>query len=505
MSTITEKSLSPEDRDQVRKIVLKASEPIAPFWPMRTMVAQNPIHGLEYLPFDQAVRKGKELLGGNGYLSNAEYRQFYQNGRITPEGFERAFSRVGPRVDKEDSVAVGSRKITSKNVWQLHVLFGFEELPLSLLDWELNGGGSLKQFRQDLPEKSRKQIIEHTECRDHPEETYLTNLWKSVSAALGQTDLGDSSQTSPAISLPSQRTLSDWIDGLIEGGVVVDQINNQLIKWVAAFLDEGLADWKMPDREEGFYQVWRNLAQKDFSGKLLGIKNFTQKIHSLPEAPEDAIRSSLHQLAIPQEQWEGYLSRQLSLLPGWTRYIQWLEEHPAYHAQQKHPIDTTQYLAVRLFYEVELTNIRCQQEWGIDGTVSSLVAYWNDRSEEYHQRIGQRPSGDPTKQMKCRHAWRLFHLAQFLELSPREIQDLSPTDAQTLLQWLDDFPADQHSPIWIEAYEDSFREKILKNISEHRGKIPELETRPHAQLVFCIDVRSESFRSILKPKALMKR
>jgi uncharacterized protein YbcC (UPF0753/DUF2309 family) len=483
------KSFSQEDREQVRQIVLKASEPIAPFWPMRTMVAQNPIHGLEYLPFDQAVRKGKDLLGGNGYLSNEEYRQFYQNGRITQEGFERAFSRVGPRVIEQNSIKVGSRKITSKDVWHLHVLFGFEELPLSLLEWELNGGGAIKQFRQDLPEESRKKIIEQTGC---PEEACLTNLWKSVLATLEQSDPDAASQISETISLPPQQTISDWVDSLTVGEVV-NQINNQLIKWVAAFLDEGLADWEMPGREEGFYAAWRDLAQKDFTGQLLGIKDFAQKVHNLPATPEEAICSSLHQLEIPQEQWEGYLSRQLSLLPGWTRYIQWLEEHPTYHAQAKHPIDTTQYLAVRLFYEVELTHIRCQQEWRIDGTVSNLTAYWNERCEEYHQRMG-RPSGDPAKQMKCRHAWRLFHLAQFLELSPLEAQGLSLADAQTLLQWLDHFPADQHGKVWIDAYEDSFREKILRDISAHRGKIPELKTRPHAQLVFCIDVRSESFR-----------
>ena len=66
MNSIAVTSLSLEERGQVRQIVLNASEAIAPFWPMRTMVAQNPLHGLEYLPFDQAVRKGKELLGGNG-------------------------------------------------------------------------------------------------------------------------------------------------------------------------------------------------------------------------------------------------------------------------------------------------------------------------------------------------------------------------------------------------------------------------------------------------------
>ena len=122
-------------------------------------------------------------------------------------------------------------------------------------------------------------------------------------------------------------------------------------------------------------------------------------------------------------------------------------------------------------------------------------AYWNDRSEEYYARMGEGShSVDQVKQRICRDAWRLFHLAQFLELSPIELHDLSPDDAETLLQWLNDFPSDQHSPVWLEAYEDSFRKEILGKISAHRGTVPELETRPHAQLVLCIDVRSESFR-----------
>ena len=515
MNTISAKLLSQEERDKLRQIVLDASEPIAPFWPMRTMVAQNPIHGLEYLPFDQAVRKGKELLGGKGYLSNEEYRQFYRNGRITKESFERAFIRVGPCLEKQVSIEIGSRKITPKEVWQLHLLFGFEELPLTLLEWELGDGGATKEFRQDLPDEFRKKIIQQTikeseQYRDHTEESYLKDLWQSVIATLKFPDSHSSSQISAnshlrqsaPTTLPLHCSISDWIDDLTEGeGLLVEQINNQIIKWVTAFTDEGLAGWEMPDREEGFYQVWRNLAHQDFSGQLLGITNYTQKIQHLPDNPEDAISFSLHQLKIPQEQWKAYLSKQLSLLPGWTRYIRWLGEHPIYgehpkyHAQQKHPIDTTQYLAVRLFYEVELSNIKCQQEWLIEGTVPSLNLYWNSRPEEYHQKIGHAvQSEDPNRQMKCRFAWRLFHLAQFLGVSPAEIQKLSVADAQMLLNWLDDFPTDEHGRVWLEAYEDSFREKMLKNISAHRGTVPELKTRPHAQLAFCIDVRSESFR-----------
>ena len=500
-------SLTPEARERLRHDIIEASEPIAPFWPMRTMVAQNPIHGLEYLPFDQAVRKGKHLLGGNGYLANQEYQQFYRDGRITQESLKQAFERVGPCQTQQKFIQLGSRQITAHDVWMLHLIVGFAPLEPLLLEWELGDNGSTKRFHLNLSEESRTRIIERTIqecelCRDYPEEAYLTNLWKSTLAALQLAESHTPPQSSDhsvaptavSICLPAQRTISDWVDSLAGVGLV-DQVNDQLIKWVAAFLDEGLAGWEMPQRQDGFYQAWRQLVQEDLSGTLLGIKDFSQKITDLPSDPEDAIASHLQQLGIPRDQWSDYLSRQLSLLPGWTRYIRWLGEHPDYHAQRTHPIDTTQYLAVRLFYEVELTQLACQQEWGIDGTVSALTAYWNDRPEEYHSHLGEGAhSVDEIKQRKCRDGWRLFHIAQFLELSPIEVHDLSPSEAQTVLDWLDDFPADQHSPVWLEAYEDSFRADILRKISAHRGTVPVLETRPHAQLVLCIDVRSESFR-----------
>ena len=106
-----DQALSLEERERLRQNISEASEPIAPFWPMRTMVAQNPIHGLEYLPFDQAVRKGKQLLGGNGYLANEEYRQFYRDGRITPESLNQAFQRIGPSHESQPTIKPGIRRL----------------------------------------------------------------------------------------------------------------------------------------------------------------------------------------------------------------------------------------------------------------------------------------------------------------------------------------------------------------------------------------------------------
>ena len=508
--------LTPEERAHLRQVIKEASEPIAPFWPMRTMVAQNPIHGLEYLPFDQAVQKGKELLGGSGYLPNETYRQLYREGRITTEGIQRALARVGLPLDSQDSVRVGNQFLSTHDIWQWHLVFGFEALEPVLLPWELGEGGATQQFRSDLPSESKQRIIKRTieeceQCRDHPEEAYVTNLWKATLSILGLHESaseenaltgGEQSQSSVMIGgkarinidLPAQRTISDWVETL-SGDSLVEQINNQMIKWIAAFTDEGLAGWEMPLRNKGFFRAWQDLAQWDQSGHFLGIHDFHQKVQDLSGEPEDIIARCLNCLGIPQSQWKAYLSRELSQLPGWTRYIRWLGEHPAYHAQREHPIDTRQYLAVRLFYEMELTQVVCQREWNIDGTISALKSYWEKRHEEYEGRMGQgRHAVDPKTQAVCRDAWRVFHLAQCLEVSPVEVHDLSARDAQKLLDWLNAFPLDLHGPVWLEAYEDKFREDILQKLVAHRGVAKGLDIRPRAQLVFCIDVRSESFR-----------
>ena len=512
MSITSIQTLSQEERDRLRETVAQASEPIPPFWPMQIMVAQNPMHGLEYLTFDEAVRKGQHLLGGRGYLPNAEYRAFYRAGRITGAGLQQAMARVGPRREHDGAITVGSRRITAEDVWLLHVAFGCEALEPNLLAWELDHQAATKQFRQDLPEESRQRIIDRTireceQCRDNPEAAYLTNLWQVTLSVLGLSDAlsGDHGGSahpdvpeeclaSIEVVLPAKRTTADWVD-VLAGTTLVEEINDQLIKWLAAFADEGLAGWEMPGRQGGFYAAWRELAQYDRSSRFLGIRGFEQRVNDLPAEPEDAIVWSLHRLGVPEEQWIDYLARQLSQLPGWTRFVRWLETNPAYHAQRKHPIDAVRYLAVRLFYEAELTQAVCRREWGIDGTVPALVAYWRESPDEYATRMDRGAHAvDATTRVVCRDAWRLFHLAQVLELSLTEMTDLSSEDARTLLGWLDALPPEQHGPVWLEAYEDSFRAGIIQKISAHRGTVPPLDTRPHAQLVLCIDVRSESFR-----------
>ncbi len=82
---LEQRAFTDAQRMELRSHVELAGEAIAAYWPMRTFIHHNPLHGLEHLPFDQAVKRGEQLLGGKGYLAGALYRRYFAQGRISQE------------------------------------------------------------------------------------------------------------------------------------------------------------------------------------------------------------------------------------------------------------------------------------------------------------------------------------------------------------------------------------------------------------------------------------
>ena len=459
----TMRMLSADERDRVRQQVEEACQPVAQLWPLRTFAYRSPVRGYEHLPFDEAVREAHHTLGGAGYLPNHEYRGLYQEGRIESKNVARALTRMRPSVDSDAAVTVGSRRITATEVLRIHLLSGIEALEPKLLEWTLKAEGLINPPTTDVP------------CGD---------LWSAVVSVLDEDRLvavhQDSTSGEESLGL---RTLGDWLDAR-GGASIVDQVNGEMIKWSAAFLDEGLAGWGMPDRSQGFYRSWRELAAHDASGRLLGIRGFGAKVRALPDAPEDAVAWCLNTLEVPETKWKDYQSRQFAQLPGWTGFVRWRGENPEYPSQQEYPIDLVEYLAVRLFYEVVLVSAFCKREWGIPGTLSAIKPKLAET--EAHQEA-------PRTAMLCRSAWRLFRLSQHLELAAEDVGRLSETDVRTLLGWLDAFPSEDHGRVWLEAYEDAYREGLVRKLSVRESVVAK-EERPRAQLIMCIDARSEPFR-----------
>lgn len=120
---------------------------------------------------------------------------------------------------------------------------------------------------------------------------------------------------------------------------VLNKVDRHMIKWLSVFLDQGIAEWTMPNREKGFFIAWRMLAAFDRSLPKRGM------INTLPEDPIATIDHFLSNYK-PDDLYTLF-KYHLMALPGWTGYIKYLMEN-ANDWQKKYPITLVDYLAVRL-------------------------------------------------------------------------------------------------------------------------------------------------------------
>ena len=193
-------------------------------------------------------------------------------------------------------------------------------------------------------------------------------------------------------------------------------LDRLMVKWLAAFMDEGLAEWTMPHKTEGFYAAWRYLAIYDNELGRVSLKE-------IPKTSTQALEKMLEDFS-ETERIELF-TRHLAALPGWVGYInQRIQSNSEW--QQEYPINLEEYLAVRL--------------------------------------------------------WTCNHIN--LPLMPKKAENNSASTAQQL-QYL-----------WLKAWEKSWQKNLLGTLKQsgiESGEKTE-NNRPDAQLVFCIDTRSEAIR-----------
>lgn len=505
---------SESQRIELRSLVNLSCEPISHFWPMRTFIHHNPLHGLEHLTFEKAIKEGQRFLRGRGYLSNSENRKYFQQSRISQDSIDEALKDVSQKV----SISIGDRE------------FSHLEVLRALL---IHGTGKVAT---DVCSAILQPSLYQPEIKNLFEKIHLLSKKK----APGDFLRGHANREKK--DLATQYTLAEWCDQTL-GTKVQDQINDEIIKWVGGFLDEGHAPWGMPERKKTFYKAWKELVLDDASGSILGIRDWKNKILNLPDRPEDAVLESLSLLGIPKNLWDSYFSLQLAQLSGWTGFIKWRSEQKDYAWQNAFPIDLIKYMAIRLFYERELVMLACQEKLAIPGTYDSISKYLNNHPigyglyKEFRSRVlpdevvnyldislfTQDPlniedldqcdsrlisTWEQTREKQEAEGQTLMvmHLAQSLGVSIQDVAKSTPDTLSLLLDWVEQFPESQHGPIWLEALESSYIKDFSKKISpnleklrksdEIKGQPP--ESRPLSQAIFCIDVRSECFRRQLE-------
>jgi hypothetical protein len=122
------------------------------------------------------------------------------------------------------------------------------------------------------------------------------------------------------------------------------KVNIQTIKWLQLFFDESQATIKMPLKEKGLLRSVYQLMQFERNFINKNSSNFNKIIKTkLSQDTNEVIKECLEYLNIPQDNYYQYFMIILTTLPGWASYIQ--------HASSKQACPTnlkSEYIALRL-------------------------------------------------------------------------------------------------------------------------------------------------------------
>lgn len=423
--------------------------------PIGVFVHHNTLHAFQHRPFEQAVLEAADLFGAEPYLTEAAYRAEIRRGRIRGEDLQAVLAA-------EPEAVILPGRLTRRQLRAALLQPGLREVDARNLNWLLEEGGWLESFRDDLDPEVRLRLRQDTP------------------AALWQAALERARPTAPAAAEPAWQRPRD---GLLEAfGVDLDEILHPLlIRLCAAFLDQGIAYWPMPLREQGLLAAARRLLLQPMTFLPDGLQGLRRLLRDQEarQAPAAAVvRESLLALGLDRSEWEAFLRAELLAMPGWPGLIRMLEQDPTLAVHERLPASLMDYLALRLSFLV--------------AAVTRLAG--DARGWRRH-----RPAPAATTAYLLAAA-RLFDVAQLVGLDSAGLLGLPAGECAALQAETAACDGLERRRLLQLAYERRHERQILLPLLQHR-RLPPLTPggdRLAAQLMFCIDEREESLRRHLE-------
>ena len=90
--------------------------------------------------------------------------------------------------------------------------------------------------------------------------------------------------------------------------------------WAAAYFDEGQSMWRSASPDRPPFASWRDEARIDRTPEIMGLRGFRDTVRSLPEDPVEAVGHGLDELGIAEESAEAYLHALLLGVGGWAAH-----------------------------------------------------------------------------------------------------------------------------------------------------------------------------------------
>ncbi|HVK13941.1 MAG TPA: putative inorganic carbon transporter subunit DabA, partial [Gemmataceae bacterium] len=505
---------------RLRKAVAHAAHLLPAQGPISVFIHHNTLHAFEDLPFDQAVRRGGEVFGCQPYLPEERFREALARGRIR-------FPDL--RAVLEEDLRDGAHQPLAPGGTRLDLRLAMLQLPLPAgtaeeLRWFVEETDALRVVRPGTSAADRAHLIADTRhwvmrdlrawdgaAREVPawlsglfvkfhesdieawneaawEAFSLETLWAVCRTGIAncRLEIADCQSTISKSQSPihRHRDLLLWATG-VDTDLGVHAV---LIRFCAAFLDQGVSHWPLPDRDRGFLPAFCAVYGRAAGPPdrwFRGVPAELGRIQTRGIGPAELLAESLAALGVVEPEWDAYLSETLLALRGWGGMLQQAEERPDRFALPVPEQSLMGFLAVRLLLERFALAHAAREALGYDGPLTGLRAAL----------AGPAPAAPAVEG----RALPVFLLAQALGWTPRELHQLAPADWAALAREVEAFDSVERRRVFHLAYERRFREQTLDALVLHpRRPTP---ARPRFQVVTCIDEREESFRRALEEVA----
>src|SRR5437764_2934917 len=366
--------------------------------PISIFIHHNPLHAFEHLPFEEAVERAGAELGCEPFLDESRYRGKLASGRILARDVEALLhEELGAR-GAGDVAGAGSRF----ELWRAVVLHGIPAAAGRELSWILEETSVLSRFRTDLPANARSASAGLSELDDRAgeERRAVQRLWSACLEAVGR------ARESPAAATATPVRHRDLLRAAF--GLDTDAwIHPPLIRFLAGYLDQGLAHWSMPGRNRGihgcFLEIYRTSLAAQCGRWARTLPRLVAEDHAAEWSALSSIANSLARLGVIDAECADYLSAELLALRGWAGIVRQIEERPDRVPARDLTVTLRGYLAVRLLFErAALAEAARQLSFG--GPLSELRS-------SLQTRLPRSPA--PTI---LERAWPLFQVAQLCGL-----------------------------------------------------------------------------------------
>ncbi len=475
--------------------------------PIEVFIHQNTLHSFENTPFWEALDKASTLFNAEAAMGEREARDAFRRGRIQSKDLLAV-------LPQEDAKTLVHRQITRENL-RLALFHSSEpiERAASVL-WMIEEHEASREWSQNATETNVRRIVRSTyrhlrkemlsnpslsplffieqkseesdrpRIREHLLRISRLRGWgrrsgfHSFSNEISLRILW-ASCLSKVFALP--QAMLPKTPEAVRGAT--DRVNHYLIRLAESFLDQGIASWALPGREDGFWKAVVKHLREPSAARPNWLSRVTEVLNRLPaDDSQHSIAKLLEFRGVALTEQKDTLLESALALRGWAGLFAELERHPnlltGYPASV--PCSLSDFLAVRLLLE------------NTSASFSSAPRAMEERpamSEE---------------DLRCQLAYSLFLTAQSLGISGLEIDVLSPDPATPLFSELCRWGESERRNIWHRAFEHHLEEDVSRALVMHNEKSRSRESSepPIAQVVCCLDDREESLRRYLEEEGV---